>query len=195
MNEQVVPNLPADMKYEYGGQPEIEADVMGPMSKAILIALVMIFLILVFHTGKISRAALIMSSALLGLIGVAVGILVLGIEFGSMSMLGLVGLIGIIVRNGIIMFDYLEKIRKEQGLTVRDAAFEAGKRRMRPIFLTSAAASMGVLPMVISGDLMWMPLGTVIFFGTLISMVLVLTIMPVAYWLIFKKADKQIIKN
>jgi len=185
MNEQVIPNLPAGIEYEYGGQPEIEAEVMMPMAKAILIALVIIFMILVFHTGKISRAALIMSSSLLGLLGVAVGVLVMGIEFGSMSMLGLVGLIGIIVRNGIIMFDYLEKIRKEQGLTVRDAAFEAGKRRMRPIFLTSAAASMGVLPMIISNSPMWSPLGTVIFFGTLISMVLVVTIMPVAYWLIF----------
>ena len=188
MDTQFIPYLPSGMEYEYGGQPELEAEVMLPMSKAILIALIMIFLILVFHTGKISRAALIMSSALLGLIGVAVGIFAMGIEFGSMSMLGLVGLVGIIVRNGIIMFDYLERLRREQGLTVRDAAFEAGKRRMRPIFLTSAAASMGVLPMVLSGDLMWMPLGTVVFFGTLISMVLVLTIMPVAYWLIFRKS-------
>ena len=191
MDGQFIPQLPAGMEYEYGGQPEVEAEVMTPMAKAIGIALVIIFMILVFHTGKVSRAALIMSSALLGLLGVAVGVLLMGIEFGSMSMLGLVGLVGIIVRNGIIMFDYLEKIREEQGLTVRDAAFEAGKRRMRPIFLTSAAASMGVLPMIISNSPLWSPLGTVIFFGTLISMVLVVTVMPVAYWLIFKNTDKN----
>jgi len=190
MNEQIIPHLPAGMEYEYGGQPEIEAEVMMPMAKAILIALIIIFLTLVFHTGKISRAALIMSSALLGLLGVAAGILVMGIEFGSMSMLGLVGLVCIIVRNGIIMFDYLEAVRKEQGLTVRDAAFEAGKRRMRPIFLTSATSAIGVLPMIISNSPMWSPLGTVIFFGTVISMVLVVTVMPVAYWLIFKNTDK-----
>jgi multidrug efflux pump subunit AcrB len=191
MDEQFVPQLPAGMKYEYGGQPEVEAGVMVPMAKAILIALVIIFMILVFHTGKVSRATLIISSSLLGLLGAAVGVLLMGIEFGSMSMLGIVGLIGIIVRNGIIMFDYLEKLRKEQRLTVRDAAFEAGKRRMRPIFLTSAAASMGVLPMIISNSPLWSPLGTVIFFGTMISMVLVVTIMPVAYWLIFKKEDSK----
>ena len=190
MNEQFIPQMPSDIEYEYGGQPEIEAEVMLPMAKAILIALIIIFMILVFHTGKVSRTTLIMSSALLGLLGVGIGVLLMGIEFGSMSMLGLVGLVGIIVRNGIIMFDYLEKIRKEQGMTVRDAAFEAGKRRMRPIFLTSAAASMGVLPMIISKSPLWSPLGTVIFFGTLISMVLVVTVMPVAYWLIFKNSDK-----
>jgi multidrug efflux pump subunit AcrB len=136
-----------------------------------------------------------MSSAMLGLIGAAVGVLLMGIEFGSMSMLGIVGLIGIIVRNGIIMFDCLEKLRKEQGMSVREAAFEAGRRRMRPIFLTSAAASMGVLPMIISNSPLWSPLGTVIFFGTMISMILVVTIMPVAYWLIFKNEDKVLITN
>jgi multidrug efflux pump subunit AcrB len=187
MDEQFVPQLPAGMKYEYGGQPEVEAEVMIPMAKAIGIALVIIFMILVFHTGKVSRATLIMSSAMLGLIGAATGVLLMGIEFGSMSMLGIVGLVGIIVRNGIIMFDCLEKLRKEQGLTVREAAFEAGRRRMRPIFLTSAAASMGVLPMIISNSPLWSPLGTVVFFGTMISMILVVTIMPVAYWLLFKE--------
>jgi multidrug efflux pump subunit AcrB len=195
MDEQFIPQMPAGMEYEYGGQPEIEAEVMIPMAKAIGIALVIIFMILVFHTGKVSRAGLIMSSSLLGLIGVAVGVLLMGIEFGSMSMLGLVGLVGIIVRNGIIMFDYLEKVREEQDLSVRDAAFEAGKRRMRPIFLTSAAASMGVLPMIISGSPLWSPLGTVIFFGVLISMVLVVTVLPVAYWLIFKNSDKSLVIN
>jgi multidrug efflux pump subunit AcrB len=60
-----------------------------------------------------------------------------------------------------------------------------------PIFLTSAAASMGVLPMIISGSPMWSPLGTVIFFGTMISMVLVVTVLPVSYWLLFRKEDKK----
>jgi multidrug efflux pump subunit AcrB len=106
------------------------------------------------------------------------------------AMLGMVSLMGIVVRNGIIMFDYIDELRQKRKLTVHEAAIEAGKRRMRPIFLTSAAASMGVLPMVISGDLMWAPLGTVIFFGTLISMLFVVTVLRIAYWLIFRKTDK-----
>jgi multidrug efflux pump subunit AcrB len=98
-----------------------------------------------------------------------------------------VGLVGIIVRNGIIMFDYLEKLRREQQMSVREAAFEAGRRRMRPIFLTSAAASMGVLPMILSRSLFWSPMGAVVFFGTMISMILVVTVLPVAYWMLFKE--------
>jgi multidrug efflux pump subunit AcrB len=104
-------------------------------------------------------------------------------------MLGIVGLVGIIVRNGIIMFDYAEQLRTERGMTVHEASFEAGKRRMRPIFLTSAAASMGVLPMVLSKSLMWSPMGAIILFGTLFSMIFVVTVMPVAYRMIFKNEE------
>jgi multidrug efflux pump subunit AcrB len=66
------------------------------------------------------------------------------------------------------MFDYTEFLRFTKGMSVRDAAFAAGKRRMRPIFLTSAAASMGVLPMIISASPMWAGMAAIIFFGMLI---------------------------
>lgn len=192
MNESVIPDLPAGIEYEYGGEPELVAELMTPMATALLLAIVIIFLILIFHTGRLSRASLIMASSLLSLFGAAFGIWALGIDFSTTAMLGIVGLIGIIVRNGIIMFDYLEKLRVEQSISIREAAMEAGKRRMRPIFLTSAAASMGVLPMIISNSPLWSPLGTVIFFGTMTSMILVVTVLPVAYMLVFKNEEKVI---
>jgi len=80
-------------------------------------------------------------------------------------------------------------------MTVKDAAFEAAKRRMRPIFLTSAAASMGVVPMIISKSALWAPMGTVVFFGTLGAMLFVVTVLPVAYWGIFRRCDKMVSQN
>jgi multidrug efflux pump subunit AcrB len=80
------------------------------------------------------------------------------------------------------MFDHTEDLRHKQNKTVLEAAIESGKRRMRPIFLTSAAASMGVIPMIISKSPLWSPMGTVIFSGTLVSMIYVVTILPLAYW-------------
>ncbi|MDE6513480.1 MAG: efflux RND transporter permease subunit, partial [Muribaculaceae bacterium] len=68
--------------------------------------------------------------------------------------------------------------------SVKDAIFNASKRRMRPIFLTSAAATMGVVPMVIGGSALWKPMGVVIFYGTPITMIFILTTIPVAFWLI-----------
>ena len=99
------------------------------------------------------------------------------------------------VRNGIIRIDYAEELRREKGLSVRDAAFQAGERRMRPIFLTSAAASVGVLPMMLENNTPWSPMGAVIFFGTLISMVLIATVLPILYWLVFDKHGKYSLRR
>jgi multidrug efflux pump subunit AcrB len=189
MNREFAPQFPAELEWEYGGQPEHEADALSLLMKGGVISLIVIFMILVFHFRKLSRATLVMSSALFSVCGAALGIWLTGKDFSATAILGMIGLIGIIVRNGIIMFDCLETLRKEHGMTVREAAFEAGRRRMRPIFLTSAAASMGVLPMIISNSPLWSPLGTVVFFGTIVSMLLVITVLPVAYWLLFSKED------
>ena len=102
---------------------------------------------------------------------------------------------GNLVRNGIIMLDYADELREKEGLTGREAALHSAKRRMRPIFLTSAAASMGVIPMILGGSPLWSPMGSVVFFGTIVSMVLTVTILPVAYWLIFSRADRKSINH
>ena len=69
---------------------------------------------------------------------------------------------------------------------VKEAAMESGKRRMRPIFLTTCTTALGVLPMILSKDALWMPMGVVICFGSLLSIILIVEIMPVCYWLIFR---------
>jgi multidrug efflux pump subunit AcrB len=86
------------------------------------------------------------------------------------------------------MFDYIEHLRFEKGETVRQAAFNGGKRRMRPIFLTSAVAAMGVLPMIISQSPMWAPMAAIIFFGALITMALIVTVLPMVYWLMYRES-------
>lgn len=184
-------DLPSTIKVQYGGATESDGENMPMILGGLIISIFIIFLILVFHFRKINLAMLVLGSALLSLIGAVIGVLLLGLEFSLTSVLGVISLIGIMVRNGIIMLDYAEELRHHQKKTVLEAAFEAGKRRMRPIFLTSAAASMGVIPMIISKSAMWSPMGTVICFGTMTSMVLLVLILPVAYWLIFRKVDKN----
>ena len=104
------------------------------------------------------------------------------------SLLGIVSLIGIIMRNGIVMYEYAETLRTDEGMPTKEAAMKAGSRRMRPIFLTSATTALGVLPMIISRNPLWMPMGVVICFGVVLSMVIILAVMPVMYWQIFKKS-------
>ena len=91
---------------------------------------------------------------------------------------------GILIRNALIMFDYAEELRETEHLTAHEAILLSAKRRMRPIFLTSAAASMGVIPMMLSGSGLWGPMANVIFFGTMITMFFILTVLPVSYWLL-----------
>ena len=133
-------------------------------------------------------ALLTMVLSLLCLFGASFGLWVFGLDFSITAVLGLISLVGIIVRNGIIMFEYAEELRFKHGYSVRDAAFMAGQRRMRPIFLTSLTTALGVLPMILSGDLLWMPMGVCISFGTVLSIALVVLIMPVSYWQLYRKA-------
>lgn len=183
--------LPKGVSISYGGVKESDEETMPKMIKALSISVAIIFFILVFHFKKVSLATLVLASTSLSIFGAAVGVKIMGIDFSVTAILGIVSLIGIIVRNGIIMFDYTEELRYKHNKTVLEASIEAGQRRMRPIFLTSAAASMGVIPMIISKSPLWCPMGTVISFGTIISMVFILTLLPLAYWLIYKREDNK----
>ena len=184
-------SMPKGVSISYGGVKESDGETMPKMVKALSISIVIIFFILVFHFKKISLASLVLASTSLSIFGAAIGLKVMGVDFSVTAILGVVSLIGIIVRNGIIMFDYTEELRYKHGKSVLEASLEAGKRRMRPIFLTSAAASMGVIPMIISKSPLWCPMGTVISFGTIFAMIFILTLLPLAYWLIYKHEDEN----
>ena len=183
--------LPSNISIAYGGEVEENEEKMLPVIGGLGISAAMIFFILLSHFRNVNLAALVGVSMLLCFFGASVGLKVQGVDFSITSVLGLVSLMGIIVRNGIIMIDYAEELRETERLSVRDAIWHSASRRMRPIFLTSAAASMGVIPMILGGSGLWMPMGTVICYGTLISMVFILTVIPVAYMLMFRGSSKR----
>lgn len=183
--------LPEGVTLAYGGDDEQDNENLPPIMSALAIAAFIIFFILLAHFKKISIALLIFLSMTLCLFGTAVGVLVQGVDFGMTCTLGIISLMGIIVRNGIIMIDYAEELRATEKLCVRDAIYHSAQRRMRPIFLTSAAASMGVIPMILGKSGLWMPMGTVICYGTLITMLFLLTVLPISYMLIFRGSTSK----
>lgn len=188
-------HLNPSLSWEVGGMAEKDAETLPQVVSGVMIAILIIFFILLFHFKRISLALVNLSSMSLCIFGAAIGLYITGFDMSLTCILGVVSLMGILVRNGIIMLDYAEELRRDKGLSVREAAFQAGERRMRPIFLTSAAASVGVLPMMIENNTLWSPMGAVIFFGTLISMVLIATILPVLYWLVFDKHGKYSLRK
>ena len=184
-------SLPKGVQLAYGGDLEDSADKMPPVMNGLMVAALMIFFILVLHFHRVNIATLIFLSMALCLFGTAAGILIQGVEFSITCVLGIVSLMGIIVRNGIIMINYAEELRETERMHVREAIWHSASRRMWPIFLTSAAASMGVIPMILGKSGLWMPMGTVICYGTLITMIFLLTVLPVAYLLLFSGSTEK----
>lgn len=183
--------LPEGVSIGYGGEFELQEENMPPMALSLLMSIIIIFLILVWHFKLIKHALLSISTIPLSILGAAFGLMLMQYPFGFTSFIGLLALCGIVVRNGIILIDFADELRHKEGLSVKDAARVASERRMRPIFLTSSAAAVGVIPMIISRSTLWGPLGTVICFGLLVSMLLTLFVLPTLYWVFFRKEDEQ----
>ena len=178
--------LPEGVSINYGGDYEMGVENLTPMYYALVVSIIVTFLILMVQFRSIKTTALIMITMPLSIFGASFGVFVTGYPFSVTAFIGLISLMGIVVRNGIILISYAEELRHEHGYSLYDAALAAGKRRMRPIFLTGAAAAVGVVPMIASRSSLWGPLGSVICFGVIFAMLLCLFVLPVLYYLINK---------
>ncbi len=181
--------LPPGYRIEYGGEKFNKDDNLPHMVGALGISLVAIFLVLLVQFRNISVPLVIMASIPLSLLGAAVGLLITRNPFGFMAFIGLISVCGIVVRNAIILVDYVnEKIA--EGHSLEEAATEAGQRRLRPIFLTTMAAAMGMIPMILSRSALWSPLASVIAVGLIFSMCFTLLVIPVLYVVVRSRITK-----
>lgn len=182
--------LPEGVSMSYGGLDAVNEDNMHGIIVGLIAAVAIVFFFLLFNFKKIRLTLLSLCGTSLCLLGGFVGLWIFKADVSLTAIIGIVSLIGINVRNTIVMFDYAEELRAE-GLPLKQVAFEAGRRRMRPIFLTSATTAVGVIPMIIHRSTLWMPMGIVICFGTLLAIALIVTVLPVAYWKLFdRRSDK-----
>ena len=189
-------DLPEGVTISYGGLSAVNSEMVPQILWSVVAALLVMLVLLLYHFGKVPLALLTLSSALLCIYGAFLGLYIFQLDISITAFLGLVALIGVIVRNAIMMYEYAEELRKTKHLSVRDAAYEAGLRRMRPIFLTSATTALGVMPMIIAHTSLWMPMGVVICFGTIFTLPLTVTILPVMYWkLMGKRPSKSPLKG
>ena len=184
-------DIPEGVEIALGGTTEKTHELMPDLFATIIAALVVIFGFIVFHFRKISLSVLSMAVSTLCIFGGFFGLWLFRMDFTLTCVLGFVSLIGIIVRNAIIMYEYAEELVHKQHLSAREAAYLAGTRRMRPIFLTSATTALGVVPMITAQTGLWMPMGVVICFGTIFTMPLVLTVLPIAYWKTYEREERR----
>lgn len=173
--------LPAGVRSEIGGETEKNAEIVPGIFLGVALAVLIIFFFLLFYFGKFSIASICIVAIALALPGALVGLAIVNRTLGLTSMLGFITLMGMVMRNEILIFEHANA-QMAQGMSARDAAFDAGKRRMVPIFLTTATTAVGVIPMIIAGSSFWMPVGVTIFAGGVGMLVLVTTVLPVVYW-------------
>ena len=183
-------SLPPGYSIRFGGERTNSGETMPQLIAALSISLVAIFLVLLIQFRTLSEPLIVMASIPLTLFGAMLGLLLTQYPFGFTAFTGLIGLCGIVVRNAIILVDYIKE-RLRDGHSLVEAATEAGERRLRPIFLTTMAAAVGVTPMILSGSGLWGPLASVIAVGLITSMFFTLIVVPVLYVLVESRAWRK----
>ncbi len=188
--------VPQGVRSEVGGEIEYGDEALPQIFGGIAIAIIIVFFFLLFNFKKFGITLVCIAALGLMIPGTLIGLGLMNRALGLTSIFGLITLMGMIMRNEILIFEhandllkrYIEqhgdwkKDRKAYNRAVKQAAYDAGKRRMVPIFLTTATTAVGVVPMIIAQSSFWMPVGVTIFAGGIGSLILVVTMLPVIYW-------------
>jgi len=195
--------LPIGYTIRYTGQSEDQNEAQAFLGAAFLTALALIALILISQFNSLVKPFIIMTSVLMSTVGVLIGLLLFRMEFSIiMTGVGVISLAGIIVKNGIIIIDYIDTLRERDGLPLYDALIRAGRTRFRPVFLTAGSAALGLIPLglglnfdfrglytALNPDVyyggeeaaMWGPLAVAVIVGVTFATVLTLVLVPVMY--------------
>ena len=184
MQEEI--QIPDGVRCEVGGEIEYGDEALPQIFGGITIAMVIVFFFLLFNFKRYGITLVCMAALGLMIPGALIGLGLMNRALGLTSIFGLITLMGMIMRNEILIFEHANDLIKT-GVPVKQAAYDAGKRRMVPIFLTTATTAVGVVPMIIAQSSFWMPVGVTIFAGGIGSLIMVVTMLPVIYWKVSKK--------
>ena len=178
--------LPQGVRAEIGGETEKNNELIPQIAAGLSLSMVIIFFFLLFNFKRFDLTLLSIFAIGLAVPGAMVGLLIANRVLGLTSLFGFITLMGIIMRNEILIFEHADQ-KMSEGMSPRDAAYDAGRRRMVPIFLTTATTAVGVIPMIIGQSSFWMPVGITIFAGGIGTLILVVTVLPVVYWKLYEK--------
>ena len=182
-------HLPSSVRVEYGGQYEEQQKSFHDLLQVLLLALALVFGVLLTEFRNFEAPIAILTSSVLSISGVILALLITKTTFNVASFMGLIMVIGIVAKNGILLLDADERYRAE-GAAPRDAMMRAAQRRLRPIVMTAIAAICGMLPLAFAigaGSQMLQPLAIAVIGGLCVSMVLSLVVTPLVYYLLTRK--------
>lgn len=186
--------LPPSVRVEYGGTYQEQQQSFHELLRVLLLALALVFGVLLAEFRNFAAPVAILTSSVLSIAGVVFALLVTGTDFNVASFMGLIMIIGIVAKNGILLLDADENYRAE-GTSPREAMLHAAQRRLRPIVMTATAAICGMLPLAFalgSGSQMLQPLAIAVIGGLLVSIALSLIVTPVIYYLMTRHRQAAI---
>ncbi len=184
-------HLPKTVRVTYGGTYEEQQKSFSELTRVLILALVLVFGVLLAEFRNLSAPISILASSILSTAGVVGALLITGTTFSVASFMGLIMVIGIVAKNGILLLDAEARFRT-QGFSPEEAILQAGRRRLRPILMTALAAITGMLPLAFAlgaGSQMLQPLAIAVIGGLLISMLLSLVVTPVVYYRLTRNAS------
>ncbi|HAS53786.1 MAG TPA: hypothetical protein DCS42_06460 [Nitrospiraceae bacterium] len=180
--------LPEGYSITWDGEMKLTLDVFRDLGAAMGVALIAIYLLLVGRFRSFTIPLVIMASIPLAMIGIMPGFAITGVYFSATSMIGVIALAGIVVRNSIVLLEFILD-RKQEGMPLEQALIEAGAIRLRPIVLVAAAAALGAGVIVM--DPVWSGLALALIFGLVASTALTLVVVPVFYYMVERRHWQQ----
>jgi len=183
-------SLPKGISFSFGGEQEERQESFGGMAKALIIAMLGIFAVLVMQFKSFKQPLIIFSAIPFAATGAFFALFISGYTFSFTAFVGLTSLVGIVVNNAIIIVDYANQ-KLDEGEGIRSAIMQSAQIRMTPIMLTTVTTIGGLLPLTLSGSSMWSPLGWAIIGGLLISTLLSLFLVPVLYVIFTSQPNTQ----
>ena len=199
INTQVLPKIdkPSGYSIRLAGSYEDQQESFGKLGMLGALILILVYIVMASQFESFSKPAIIMFTVPFALSGVILALWMTGVSLDMIGALGIVLLVGIVVKNGIVLVDYINLMR-ERGEDLNDAIQMSGQSRLRPVLMTAFTTILGMVPMAVSqgeGAEMWRPLGIVVIGGLTISTFLTLYIVPVIYGAMSKKGERDKIKK
>ncbi|MFZ5644429.1 MAG: efflux RND transporter permease subunit [Bacillota bacterium] len=182
--------LPEGYRWDVGGEFTEQTDIFIDMGKLSIIVVFLILILIAMQFYSITIPILVMSTVYLAVAGSLIGLFITRTPLGFVSMMGAISLAGIVVRNGIVLIDFIEKAR-QAGSELKEAVIQAGEARLRPIIMTSATATAGLMPLALFGDPLLAPMAKTIISGLVFSTVLTLVVVPSLYVVLANFRDRR----
>ena len=199
INTQVLPQIdkPAGYSIRLAGSYEDQQESFGKLGMLGALILILVYIVMASQFESFSNPGIIMFTVPFALSGVILALWITGVSLDMIGALGIVLLVGIVVKNGIVLVDYINLMR-ERGHELNEAIQISGQSRMRPVLMTAFTTILGMVPMAVSqgeGAEMWRPLGVVVIGGLTVATFLTLYIVPVIYGAISKKGERDKLKK